>query len=167
MQILALALVEEKISNERLRYVLNVHKYDITKLLRNLCHNGLLTSEGLGRGTIYRLVTRHNTSDSNVTSSGGNVTSSDPNVTSSSGNVTSSVEDFPLQRNRMSRSKLEKLICKSCTDWTSIEELSNKVGKSSQYLKGKVIKIMVEEGLLDRLYPEIPTHPNQKYRKKG
>ena len=167
LTILALALVEEKISNERLRYVLNVHKYDITKLLRNLCHNGLLTSEGLGRGTIYRLVTRHNTSDSNVTSSGGNVTSSDPNVTSSSGNVTSSVEDFPLQRNRMSRSKLEKLICKSCTDWTSIEELSNKVGKSSQYLKGKVIKIMVEEGLLDRLYPEIPTHPNQKYRKKG
>ena len=61
LTILALALVEEKISNERLRYVLNVHKYDITKLLRNLCHNGLLTSEGLGRGTIYRLVTRHNT----------------------------------------------------------------------------------------------------------
>ena len=113
----------------------------------------MLTSEGLGRSTVYRLVTRHNNPD--------------PNVTSSDGNVTSFVENVPLQRKRMSRSELENLVCKYCTDWTSIEELSNKVRKSSQYLKGKVIKVMVENGQLDRLYPEIPTHPNQKYRKKG
>lgn len=53
--ILALALQEGSVSNERLRYSLDMHRYDITQMLRSMCEEGLLVSEGSGRGTFYRL----------------------------------------------------------------------------------------------------------------
>jgi len=55
LQTLALAYSEEKISNERLQYALNMHRSDITLMLRSLCANKFLQSSGYGRGTTYHL----------------------------------------------------------------------------------------------------------------
>lgn len=53
--VLALALTEGLVTNERLRWVLWMHKSDITALLQSLCRKNLLTPEGYGRGTKYSL----------------------------------------------------------------------------------------------------------------
>ena len=166
---LALALTEGVISNERLRYTLNMHKYDITVMLKELCNNHYLTSEGSGRGTVYHLAQRHyiTSSDANVTSSDANVTSSNANVTSSNANVTSSdANTLSPQKSRMKKNELIDSILKICENWNSIEEISKKINRNQQYIKGKIIPEMVEQNLIERKFPTIPTHPNQKYKKK-
>lgn len=145
---LALALTEGVISNERLRYTLNMHKYDITVMLKELCNNHYLTSEGSGRGTVYHLAQRHY------------ITSSDANVTSSDANTLSP------QKSRMKKNELIDSILKICDNWNSIEEISKKINRNQQYIKGKIIPEMVEQNLIERKFPTIPTHPNQKYKKK-
>ncbi len=45
---LAFALTEDVVSNERLRFSLNMHKYDISKMLKDLCAEGFLVSDGIG-----------------------------------------------------------------------------------------------------------------------
>ena len=42
--------------NERLRYALKIHKADIHSLLKTMCIEGLLFSDGHGRGTKYYLL---------------------------------------------------------------------------------------------------------------
>ena len=52
---LAFVLTEDVVSNERLRFSLNMHKYDISKMLKDLCAEGFLVSDGIGRGSTYQL----------------------------------------------------------------------------------------------------------------
>ncbi len=96
--VLALALTEKHVTNERLRYVLRLHKSDITTLLQNLCRQGFLISEGYGRGTKYKLADKPiwniltltpnvDTFNTNIDSSGTNVDTSSTNVDTSSTNV--------------------------------------------------------------------------------
>lgn len=44
--VLALALTEGNVTNERLRFVLRLHKSDITSLLQQMCKEGWLLSDG-------------------------------------------------------------------------------------------------------------------------
>lgn len=52
---LALAYTEGVVTNERLRYALNIHKADIYSMLKEMCSRGYLEPEGHGRGTKYHL----------------------------------------------------------------------------------------------------------------
>lgn len=54
LTILATA-VSEDVTNERLQYIIDAHRADITLLLRELCRNGYLEAYGIGRGTHYKL----------------------------------------------------------------------------------------------------------------
>lgn len=188
---LALTLTEGAVSNERLRYALNMHKYDITQMLKYLCNKGYLKSAGSGRGTIYHLVARHSVDSSGVNdtvlvindaSSGVNDASSEVNDASSGVNdASSTINDASFEANdtvsentdtsgtRKQRMKLEDLadiILEVCNEWSSIEEISRKINRKQQYLKNRIIPRMIELDLLERMFPNIPTHPNQKYRKK-
>ena len=53
--VLALALTENKVNHERLRYALPLHPSDISHILQKLTKLGLLVSDGYGRGTTYQL----------------------------------------------------------------------------------------------------------------
>lgn len=92
---LVIALTEGVVSNERLRYTLNMHKYDITKMLKELCSEGYLVSDGIGRGTTYHLNKDKNLNspDGNLNSSEVNLNSSDENLNSSERNLNSSNDD--------------------------------------------------------------------------
>ena len=71
------------------------------------------------------------------------------------------------ERTRMSYSDLSEMICKIVEEaWTSPEELSIKTGKQILYLKNKILPRMLAEGLIEMLYPNIPTHPKQQYKAK-
>ena len=98
---LALACDEGYVTSPRLRYSLNLHKSEISDMLKLMTQKGLLVSEGYGKGTRYILpingidVLREapsnvESSNPNVESSNPNVESLDPNVESSNPNVESS-----------------------------------------------------------------------------
>jgi len=120
-----------------LPFVLNLHKADISLILKELCKRHFLSSTGNGRGTKYHLYA------SNIS-----------NVASNS------------TKQRLSQDELYNLICNNCKDYTSLEELAQRVNKNSKYLQNHILKDMISNNLIERLYPEIPGHPNQKYRKK-
>lgn len=132
----------------------NVNKWHIPELIENVQPDTV---------SLYLYL-----SENNNTSSNNNNTSLDSNNTSSNDNNTS------LDRNntslnkagqRLNRDTLINKVLEFCEDWITIDEISEKVGKSHQHLRGKIIPEMLKLGLLEKLYPEASTSPNQKYRK--
>jgi hypothetical protein len=136
----ALAHTEGHVTNERLRFALNIHKADIYALLKNMCNANYLKAEGHGRGMKYYLPTRDNLGS---------------NIGSNIGSNT---------KQRLSREELCKAIVSACPDWVSLEYISLSVGKNSDYLISKVFPAMLAEGMIERMYPQTPRHPNQKYK---
>ena len=166
---LVIALTEKVVSNERLRYTLNLHKYDITKMLKELCLEGYLIADGIGRGTIYHLNIAHNINcssniDTNLTTSDVNLTTSDVNLTTSDVNLTTSGDVNNIKK-KCSQKELFDLILECTSDWKSLAEISREVNRSSQYLKGNVIHKMIKDGLLQREF-SMPNHPAQRYKRK-
>ena len=167
---LVIALTEKVVSNERLKYTLNLHKYDITKMLKELCLEGYLIADGIGRGTIYHLNIAHNLNssgnnlDTNLTTSDTNLTTSDVNLTTSDANLTTS-DDVKNIKKKCSQKELFDLILECTSDWKSLGEISREVNRSSQYLKGNVIHKMIKDNLLQREF-SMPNHPAQRYKRK-
>ncbi|MCI2082699.1 MAG: hypothetical protein LKK19_00940 [Bacteroidales bacterium] len=88
----------------------------------------------------------------------------DPNVTS---NITSLDPNIACKgEKRMSKLKLEMLILSQCVAYVSLEELAKRVNRNPLYLKNFIIPDMIDKGLIERLYPLSPRHPDQKYREK-
>lgn len=170
---LVFALTEGVVSNERLRYTLNMHKYDITKMLKELCSEGYLVSDGTGRGTTYHLNNDSNLNSSidNLNSSdGGNLNSSDSNLNSYNDNLNSSDDNnikttTKLIKKRCSQEELFRIIQNITETWKSVEEIAVEIGRSTQYLKGEIIPVMVNKGLLEREHA-MPNHPAQRYKRK-
>lgn len=139
---LSFCLVEDSISNKRLQYVLNLHKYDITSLLKNLCEKNYLYSDNNGRWTIYKL--------KKVDTSGRKVDTSEKK-----------------EKTRFKRSDLESLIMNVCKDdYLKMEEISKRINKSTDYLKNKIFPDMIAKGKLEKKYPYTDNHPDQGYRTK-
>ena len=91
-----------------------------------------------------------------------NDTSYNTNGTSYDANDTSSNE----HGQRLTKETLINRVLELCEDWITIDEISEKTGKSRQYLRGRIIPEMLKLGLLEKQYPDASTSPNQKYRKK-
>ena len=184
--ILALALTEKHVTNERLRFVLRLHKSDITSLLQQMCKQGWLVSDGYGRGTKYRLpsegaidnvVSNNNNVDRlapNVDRKGPNVDSLESNVDSSEDSINiifdeSALSDEArvlLNRKRLSQSQMETLICEIAYEWRTIHDLTQILRKDKSYLRNHVLPNLISKGILEREYASIPNHPNQRYRIK-
>ena len=155
---LATCFAEGSTNNDRLQHLLNMHPSDITGMLRTLCTDGFLISDGKGRGTTYQVNMQLG---KNVASSGDNVASSKTNVASSEDNVASN-----FKKKRLPYEEITKLICSVATDYLFLEEIATAVGRNVRYLNNKIIPRMIEEQKLERLYPNIPNHPKQKYKTK-
>ena len=184
--ILALALTEKHVTNERLRFVLRLHKSDITSLLQQMCKQGWLVSDGYGRGTKYRLpsegaIDNVVSNNNNVDRKGPNVDRKGPNVDSLESNVDSSEDNINiifdasalsdearvlLNRKRLSQSQMETLICEIAYEWRTIQDLTYILRKDKSYLRNHVLPNLISKGILEREYASIPNHPNQRYRIK-
>ena len=148
---LATCLAEGSTNNDRLQHLLNMHPADITAMLRTLCTDGFLTSDGKGRGTTYQV-------NMQLTE---NVASSEANVASSEANVVSY-----FKKKRLHYEEITELICSVATDYLLLEEIATAIGRNVRYLNNRIIPRMIEEQKLERLYPDIPNHPKQKYKAK-
>jgi ATP-dependent DNA helicase RecG len=184
---LSLAYTEGEISNDRLRYATDMHRTDISHMLKDLCNDGYLVASGVGRGTTYQLK-RNETLAPNIETSAPNIETSAPNIETLAPNIETSAQEnqsgayyvsntatlsgnrmdeheSPEQRKKkMARVELEDLIIKNCSEFITIEELSRKVGRTISYLRTGVLKKMVAEKKLQMLFPGKLHHPNQKYK---
>lgn len=139
--VLNMACADGFVTNESLRYILNIHKTDITELLKEMCESGLLVAEGYGRGTKYKLI-------------------------SSSANVATSIVGETFSKKRLKPADLEHLISETCEDWISLEDLSTTIGRNSTYLRNRIIPRLLEGKILEMMFPGVPNHPSQKYKRK-
>ena len=176
LSVLALACEEDFVTNNRLRYSLNMHKSEISDLLKLMTQRNLLVTEGYGRGTRYYLPQENQDVLQNVASSEPNVASSEANVASNSAslgansaslgaNSASNSASCPTKK-RMSREDLKALIISICEDWVPMEEIVEKTGKSTSYIRNVVIPLLLAEKSIVMMFPGTPRTPNQKYRVK-
>lgn len=150
-------LTANVITNDRLKELLTLHRTDITKLLKDLCNNKLLISEGNGRGTKYYINKKVDTSE-------GKVDTSEKKVDTPEEKVDTSEEKVDNTNTHLKRDELERLITEKAKEYISLEEIALRTGKKSSYLKNKIIPEMIRKNKLKRLYAQTPNHPEQKYK---
>ena len=189
MSVLALACDEGDVTNERLRYVLNMHKAEIAELLKLMVQKNLLKAYGYGRGMHYKLPDKRiNILGANTTnsvyevdksgaysaSSGANSASSNDNSASSGANSASSNDNSASSgaysasspKKRLTKEQLKSLIISICDDWVSIDDIVKRSGKSTSYIRNTVIPLLLAEKSIEMMYPGTPRNPNQKYKVK-
>ena len=137
--------------------MLTLHRTDITKLLKDLCNNKLLISEGNGRGTKYYINKKVDTSEEKVDTS-------EEKVDTSEEKVDTPEEKVDNTNTHLKRDELERLITEKAKEYISLEEIALRTGKKSSYLKNKIIPEMIRKNKLKRLYAQTPNHPEQKYK---
>jgi ATP-dependent DNA helicase RecG len=188
LTILAICHIEGEITNNRLQYMIDKHRSDITKILQELCKDGYLLSENKSRWTTYHLNTDFlvskyeqvapnldtpdtnlGTPDTNLDTPNTNLDTS--NLDTSGANLVSSNLDTSIPvtaeniPKKLSKEKLYSIIREICeSDFFSAEDIATKVDRSVDYLKNDIIPTMIEKGLLVRLYPDTINHPNQKFK---
>lgn len=133
--------------------------YSRSSIYNMLCSEGYLVSDGIGRGTTYHL-----NKDNNLNSSDGNLNSSDGNLNSSNDDNLKTNTQKTIKK-KYSQKELFGIIQNSTQTWKSVEEIALEIGRSTQYLKGEIIPVMVNKGLLEREHA-MPNHPAQRYKRK-
>ena len=185
LSVLALACDEGSVTNERLRYSLNLHKGEISALLKQMCQKRLLVAQGHGRGMRYYLPENNRNdlfslvndfqedatfSDSGITSKLiGEVnreTSNDNRGTSNDNKGTSNDNKGTSSKKRLSKQEMDSLVISVCQDWMDKDEIAKKISRTVKYVSDVILPRMLKEEALEMLYPGIPNHPKQKYKIK-
>lgn len=81
-------------------------------------------------------------------------------------NCHTSLVDIYGAKKRVSKEELWAKIQSFCDTWHTPEDIVVFTGKTSKYIKEAILPQMVKSGILERLYPDTPNHPKQKYRSK-
>ena len=94
---------------------------------------------------------------------------SSSNMDTSSSNVDTSIsmDTLPLitGKPRMKKEDLEQIILNVCkSEHKTLDEIGHLIDKAPKYLKNNIIPSLVASGKLERLFPNIPNHPNQAYK---
>jgi len=161
---LALAYSEEEITNERLQYVLDMHRVDITQMLSKMCSLHLLESAGYGRGTKYHIYGLNmGLQDANMGLRDANMGLRDANVGLRDANVGLQDANAEVKRRRYSKEEMRRLVVEYCNDWRTAEEIANAVNKKLSYIRDTVLPSLSD--VLEKKY-DVPHHPKQKYRTK-
>ncbi len=87
-----------------------------------------------------------------------NVATSETNVATSETKVVTSI------KKRLSREELQNLIMSNCCEWISLEDLSTRINRDSNYLRNHVVPLLLASKKIQMLYPGTPNHPNQQYK---
>ena len=83
--------------------------------------------------------------------------------------VTPNVDTYKSEQGQkiFTKDELYQIILKFCEeDYRSAEEIAKNIQKDVKYLKNRIIPSMIEDNLLERLFPSIINHPKQKYKKQ-
>ena len=137
-------------------------------MLKELCIDGYLVADGIGRGTTYHLNTERE-----LNSFGDNLTSSGANLTSSGANLTSSIETPTDPNNaknikkKCTQQELFDMIIECTDNWKSIEEIAREVNRTHNILREQLYikwlqKVFCRENFL---YPIIRLRDIKEHNK--
>jgi predicted HTH transcriptional regulator len=167
--VMNMACTDGRLTNEDLRFSLNMHRADIGDLLKMMCREGLLVSHGYGRGTYYTLSKEigdvlpddyeQDSDDGKLEPDDGKLELDDGKLEADDGKLVKKSERIPYLA-------LATQIKEFCEDWRSISEISRATGKNAKYLINKIIPRMLEDGLLESMFPYTRTNPRQRYKVK-
>ena len=169
---LALAYSEEEITNERLQYVLDSHRTDITKMLSKMCSQKLLVSTGHGRGTKYHIygieygnmaLQERNMAlqERNMALQERNMALQERNMALQEGNMALQEGNMALPKKRYSFQELKDLIVSFCSEWRTAEEIAMQFGKHPKYIRNIILPKLTD--VIEKMY-NIPHHPKQRYK---
>ncbi len=186
VQALVTAQMEGTVTNQRLQGMLTLHRVDITRMLRSLVQQGLLDSDGVGRGTRYKLPAAESETAADAASPVSPVASPVSPVASPVSPVASPVSasaslvseaaapvvpaypevvrrTIAAQRARPEQMRLAILAV--CADrFLSAQQIASILQRSRKRLQDEFLRPMCAEGVLTMLHPEIPNHKQQAYR---
>ncbi len=157
--IMATVCTEGEISNERIQFILPHHRADITQLLKELKSEGLLESEGYGRGTRYHIPQHllNSLKDGSTEAKDGSTEAKDGSTEAKDGRLRGTSR-------RLSKDERMQAIRAFCDGvYRSAFEIAQHLHLSVDYVQRKLISNMVKNGLLIPLHPDKGTHPYQKY----
>ncbi len=141
--------------------------------LRKICdlsaqldgYNAELCPEFMSEANVFYTTIKNVNYPSKEEIRGVNKGSSNTNRGSLEHNHTSLVDIYGAKR-RVSKEELWAKIQSFCDTWHTPEDIVVFTGKTSKYIKETILPQMVKLGIIERLYPDTPNHPKQKYRSR-
>jgi ATP-dependent DNA helicase RecG len=184
---IATAILEGRVTNERLQELTDNHPRDITFLLKRLVDEHFLVGNDKRRWSSYTLAPAG--SDAGLMDSHQNGQSTQHKPSSSQHKEPNSQHKEPSSqhkepslphtkalpplveevrtRKRSAPAKVEAAILALCADaFVPAQELADTLQRGVETLKNHYISKMIRDGRLEARYPEQPTHPLQAYRAK-
>ena len=88
----------------------------------------------------------------------------DEKVASSEPKVATSEEKVATLKKKVSSEEMAIYILEYCDTWRSMDEIAQFSNRDKNYIRNKVLPKLAEK--LEKEYPDIPNHPQQRYRTK-
>jgi ATP-dependent DNA helicase RecG len=177
LQAIATAHIEGAVANGRLQELLDQHPADITRILKQLCTKGLLESDNRRRWATYRLAGKPAELPllfPGLASADGERGESSPphkehvatDLLDEDTRAKLHVLAKPVAAaKRASKTAMENAILAICQDqYIRPQLLASLLNREPAALKYRFLAPLIKRGLLERKYPENPSHPDQAYR---
>ena len=128
---------------------------------------------GFGRGTLYHINNEYQLSTNVLSSdvpslnvsSTNNLTSKTSSTSKSKTDVSSPNEkSLDVPSSDMISPQEKKMVLEFCSTWRSASEIAHRIGRNRQHTLRRIIKRMVNLGLLVMEFPDSPTSPKQRYK---
>ncbi len=182
VQALVTAEIEGKVTNARMQEIVNKHPADITRMLQYLARQGFLVADGVKRGKWYKLPplsprdSLHSGETPYITGEGSihlgkdslHLQEEDKARPPLSEEKEQELRDIAAKAGRRSSvEEMRGLILKLCkNEYLSSAQLADFLDRNQTGLLNRYIKPMVNEGMLELLYPQKPNRPDQAYKTK-
>ena len=183
LQAIATAYIERRVTNARLQELLDTHPVDISRMLAGLCERGYLISDNKRRWTSYQLVvgsTAGETDDSSGHRGEDSVHKGEDSVHKGEDSIhkgKDSAQESSVakelvaiamavpQGKRASPLAVRNAIERLCRDhFLEAEEIGKYLKRNHVGIRQRYLKPMVEEGILELRYPNVPNRPDQAYK---
>ena len=185
VQALVQAHEDGDVSNQDLQDMLNLHRTDITKLLKGLVRKSLLRPVGIGRGTRYVLDSVTSPTKESISPTKGSITPDpkggisptktgiSPTKAGISPTKQTPGRDPELlalaeairSTKRVGREKMEATILLLCNGrFLTLDDMAKLLGKQQEGIRDNYVSPMTKQGRLEQRYPDKPNHRDQAYR---
>ncbi len=181
----ATALLEGRVTNERLRELTDVHPRDLTALLHSLVDRGFLAQVGIGRGARYHIPDKgqgsHITIPSLFDATTGTTGVDSEHLEANSEHLEANsehleansehhaIDDDLIERVRTSgkidSELVQRAILHLCKhEFRTLKDLSETLNRTPDTLRNHYVNKMVLADTLILRYPDKLNHPNQAYK---
>lgn len=189
---LATAHIEGFVTNARIQQISRLHRRDITALFKSLVDQGMFVPDGQGRATSYRLAgtealdlagsvgfessdpssSHLGGSSSHLIPSSSHLEGDSPHLDPNSSHLDSQqdVGLLGIAAEVRNTGKIDPQITKHAIlelcrgRFLSVADLASLLNRSARGLRDRFVKPLIDEGLLERRFPQQPNHEQQAYR---